>query len=38
VSTLASVVFVGAGAGAAYFIRRKKIISHEGDDFKILDE
>lgn len=35
---IASIVFIGTGAGAAYFIRRKKIVSKTGDDFEILDE
>jgi len=33
-----SFVFIGASAGAVYFIRRKKIIPQTGNDFKILDE
>lgn len=35
---VASLVFVGAGASAVYFIRRKKIIPQAGNDFEILDE
>jgi hypothetical protein len=33
-----SFVFIGASAGAVYFIRRKKTIPQIGNDFKILDE
>jgi hypothetical protein len=35
---ITSVIFIGASAGAVYFIRRKKVIPQEGDDFEILDE
>lgn len=35
---LASFIFIGASAGAVYFIRRKKVIAKTGDDFEILDE
>jgi hypothetical protein len=35
---IASFVFIGASAGAVYFIRRKKVVSETGDDFEILDE
>ncbi|MDD5721251.1 MAG: hypothetical protein PHT16_02270 [Candidatus Pacebacteria bacterium] len=35
---IASFVFIGASAGAVYFIRRKKAVVQEGDDFDILDE
>ena len=35
---LASLVFIGTGAGAVYFIRRKKVIPQIGNDFEILDE
>lgn len=35
---LASLVFIGAGAGSVYFIRRKKVIPQAGNDFEILDE
>ncbi len=31
-------VFIGASAGAVYFIRQKKVFSKAGDDFKILEE
>jgi hypothetical protein len=31
-------IFIGASAGAVYFIRQKKTVSQAGDDFKILDE
>ncbi|MFA6257839.1 MAG: lamin tail domain-containing protein [Candidatus Paceibacterota bacterium] len=34
---IASFAFIGAGAGAVYFIRRKKVIPKEGEDFEILD-
>jgi hypothetical protein len=30
--------FLGASAGAVYFIRQKRIVSKAGDDFNILDE
>ena len=36
-----ALVFIGASAGAVYFIRQKKVVSvnsSQGDDFKILDE
>ena len=33
-----SIVFVGASAYTAYFIRQKKNVSHIGGDFEILDE
>jgi hypothetical protein len=36
--TLISMIFIGASAGAVYFIRQKKVISKTGDDFEILDE
>ena len=32
------IVFVGASAGAVYFIRQKRNIFKAGDDFKILNE
>jgi len=32
-----SFIFIGASAGAVYFIRQKRNISKAGDDFKILD-
>jgi hypothetical protein len=35
---IVSFLFIGASAGAVYFIRTKKVISKAGDDFKILDE
>lgn len=35
---IASFVFIGAGAGVVYFIRRKKVTKEDGDDFEILDE
>jgi hypothetical protein len=35
---LASFVFIGASAGAVYFIRQNKAISGKADDFQILDE
>jgi hypothetical protein len=35
---IASFIFIGASAGAVYFIRRKKVVSKDGDDFEILDE
>jgi len=35
---IASFLFIGASAGAVYFIRRKKVIAETGDDFEILDE
>ena len=35
---ITSIIFIGAGAGAVYFIRRKKVISKTGSDFEILDE
>ncbi len=38
VPMLASIAFIGASAGAVYFIRQRKIIPKLGDDFKILDE
>jgi len=31
-------IFVGASAGAVYFVRKKKIVPGAGDNFKILDE
>ncbi len=31
-------LFIGASAGAAYFVRRKGVTLKAGDDFKILDE
>jgi hypothetical protein len=33
-----SMIFIGISAGAAYFIRRKKVIAPTSSDFKILDE
>ena len=33
-----SFVFIGASAGAVYFIRRRKIVPKTGNDFEILDE
>jgi len=33
-----SIVFIGASAGAVYFIRRKKVGGEEANDFEILDE
>jgi cobalamin biosynthesis Mg chelatase CobN len=33
-----SFCFIGVSACAVYFIRRKKVILSEGDDFEILDE
>jgi len=33
-----SIVFIGASAGAVYFIRQKKILPKEADNFEILDE
>ena len=33
-----SIVFIGASAGAVYFIRRKKVTGEEANDFEILDE
>jgi len=38
ITFILSFVFIGASAGAVYFIRRKKIIHQTGSDFKILDE
>ena len=35
---IAFFAFIGASAGAVYFIRQKKVISKDGDDFEILDE
>ncbi|MFA5931979.1 MAG: lamin tail domain-containing protein [Candidatus Paceibacterota bacterium] len=35
---ITSVIFIGASAGAVYFIRRKKVIPEDGNDFEILDE
>ncbi len=35
---LASFIFIGASAGAVYFIRRNKVISEKAEDFEILDE
>ncbi|MES3031814.1 MAG: lamin tail domain-containing protein [Patescibacteria group bacterium] len=35
---LTAFLFVGGSAGAVYFIRKRKIVSNAGDDFKILDE
>ena len=35
---IASFIFIGASAGTVYFIRRKKVIPKDGDDFEILDE
>lgn len=35
---LSSVVFIGTSAGAVYFIRRKKVIPRDANDFEILDE
>ncbi|TSC77613.1 MAG: Uncharacterized protein G01um101424_236 [Parcubacteria group bacterium Gr01-1014_24] len=36
--SLISIIFIGASAGAVYFLRQKKTIPNVGDDFKILDE
>ena len=33
-----SFIFIGASAYAVYFIRRKKVVSQNGNDFEILDE
>ncbi|MFA6520541.1 MAG: lamin tail domain-containing protein [Candidatus Paceibacterota bacterium] len=33
-----SLIFIGAGATAVYFIRRKKVATEVGGDFEILDE
>jgi hypothetical protein len=38
ITFIISIIFIGASACAVYFIRRKKIVPQEGDDFKILDE
>jgi hypothetical protein len=35
---IASLVFIGASAGAVYFIRQKKVTPQAGGDFEILDE
>ena len=35
---IAFFAFIWASAGAVYFIRQKKVISKDGDDFEILDE
>jgi len=35
---IAFVLFLGAGAGAVYFIRQRRVVMNVGDDFKILDE
>lgn len=35
---LASFVFIGASAGAVYFIRRNRVTLEKTDDFEILDE
>ena len=35
---LISIIFIGAGAGAVYFVRQKKVIPEAGNDFEILDE
>lgn len=35
---LASFIFIGASAGAVYFIRQKKVVSEDVNDFEILDE
>lgn len=35
---LASIIFIGASAGAVYFIRQKRVIPGVGNDFEILDE
>ena len=31
-------ILIAIGAGLVYFIRRKKKVSADGDDFEILDE
>ncbi|OGI66781.1 hypothetical protein A2642_04320 [Candidatus Nomurabacteria bacterium RIFCSPHIGHO2_01_FULL_39_10] len=36
--SIIALIFIGASGGAVYFLRKKKIISSAGDDFKILDE
>ncbi|OGI58395.1 hypothetical protein A3F19_01430 [Candidatus Nomurabacteria bacterium RIFCSPHIGHO2_12_FULL_37_29] len=36
--SLISIVFIGASAGAVYFVRQKRIVSNTGDDFNILEE
>lgn len=38
IPVMASFVFIGASAGAVYFIRRRKTVSILGNDFKILNE
>ena len=35
---LGSIIFIGASASVVYFIRQKKVILGEADDFEILDE
>lgn len=35
---LASFIFIGASAGAVYFIRQKRVVLGAGSDFEILDE
>jgi hypothetical protein len=35
---IASFIFIGVSASAVYFIRQRKVITQEGDDFEILDE
>ncbi len=35
---LASIIFIGGSAGAAYFIRRRRIPTEAGNNFEILDE
>jgi hypothetical protein len=37
VLTILTLILVGVGAGAVYFIRRKKVPLNIGDDFNILD-
>lgn len=36
--TIAASVFIVISAGAAYFVRRKRVVSEAGEDFEILDE
>jgi hypothetical protein len=38
ITPLISFVFIGASAYAVYFIRRKKFVTEQGEDFEILDE
>lgn len=35
---IASFIFIGAGASAVYFIRQRKVVPENVDDFEILDE